>query len=309
MPAMPTRPATPRKLVQRIPANRILHVTYDKVFQVVKQFEPALAAERFDLILGVARSGVVPATMISQVIAVPVAFIQCSRVEAKPHFLTPVDVRGRKVLVVEDIIGLGLTIGRVLDFVQSLGARTKSFCLYYDEQTSQVRPDYGIATRTYVHAQWDRTLTSPASRRALRDKNGRTTDADATECLGLDLDFAFANRRLDVPALRAQLRSILAFTRYAGADPLLALTGAITSARDLDRQQQRLAQHGITNVVLVRGGKTPGARAQAIIRYGISKYFDPDLERATLISARAPCTDIYWWRGRDRLRIYTNRIA
>ena len=45
-----------------------------------------------------------------------------------------------------------------MDFVKAHSGKPQSFCLYYDEATTQFHPDFGSSTSHYMHAQWDRKL-------------------------------------------------------------------------------------------------------------------------------------------------------
>ncbi len=312
---------------QRIPtAGRMQHVTYEKAFQLIKSHEHALREAKFDLILGIARSGVVPAAMLSQSIDVPVAFLQCNRTDPAPYLLSPVELKGKKVLVVDDIIGLGHTMRRCMEFVQNAGATPSSFCLYYDEQTTSLRPDYGYSTSNYMHAQWDRKDVTPQSRRILAEKNGRCAPGDFIECYGTDLDGILLddiNRKTYRPETRIQ--SVLAFRDTM--PPLNNLPVAdhpdlvVVTARpqmDFDRTRTWLDANGFPQVQLIcrdesrygLGAKEAARfKADQIVSIGISKYFESDLLQATLIAQAAPCSDIYWWGKEDKLRIYANAVT
>lgn len=257
---------------QRIPAaGKIKHVTYETAYQIVKSFERQLAAEKFDLVLGIARSGIVPATMISQAIEVPVAFVLCSRTDKTPKMLTPATLKNKKVLVVEDIIGLGLTIGKVAAFAKKYGAKVTSFCLFYDKATTTFKPDYGVATQHFIHAQWDRKNLTPISRKALKEKNGRCSDADTAEFIGIDASIKS----------KKSVEQIMAFCGISKKQ-------YPTHTTTLD---------GITTM-----------QEKYIIACGASKYFTNNLERAVQIANKTPCTDVYYWGIKDKIRIFANSV-
>ncbi len=312
--------------VQRIPSsNAMKHVTYERAFNVIKSFEQKLVERRYDLVLGIARSGVIPAVMISQTIDVTVAFIQCGRTQ-EPRFMDNIDVKGKKILLVDDIIGLGLTMRKVYDFVRNHGADVSTCCLYYDEETTQFTPDFGYSTEHFMHAQWDRKDVTPRSRQALSDKNGRCTTSDTFECFGTDLDGVFLddiNRK--AYRLEGRIQQILHYRDHLKPmDNIPVINHSdvhIITARpmmDFDRTRRWLDANGFTDVQLscrdpanYGNGHEESARfkAEQILKTGISKYFESDLLQAVLIAKKAPCTDIYWWGKKDRLRIYANDVT
>lgn len=316
-----------KKDIQRIPGSgKMKHITYERAFHVVKTFEQALAAERFDLILGIARSGVVPAVMVSQTIDVPVEFVQCGRTET-PRFLgSPPELKGKKILVVDDIIGLGLTMRAVVEFVKKLGGHPVSFCLYFDKETTQFRPDFGHSTSHFMHAQWDRKDVTPQSRKALKEKNGRCTTEDTYECFGTDLDGVFLEDiKRKAYRLEERIASILAYRDSLMPMESIPVTDhqhvyVITGRPETDRQRTRawLNKHGFAKAQLVcRNTAEYGSglkemarfKADQIINIGISKYFESDLMQAVLIAQKALCTDIYWWGKEDKIRIYANPVT
>ncbi len=84
-----------------------------------------------DFIVAIARGGLIPGVRLSHILKVPMRSIHLSfydeydrRLEA-PRIIVPlhsdVEVRGKKILLVDDIADTGLTLKRAREYLESLG--------------------------------------------------------------------------------------------------------------------------------------------------------------------------------------------
>lgn len=284
--------------IQHVPKpGHIHHITYETAYQVVKSFEEALRGQRFDYVIGIARSGVVPAVMVAQMIETPIAFIQCGRMDKIPVMLTPVELKNKKLLVVEDIIGQGQTITKAVDFLRKEGATVQSFSLFYDKNTTQFVPDYGIATSQFIHTQWDRKNITPASRKLLKERDGRYTDADTCECIGISLE----GNPKDIESYVQEILSFCDLSLPALQPNQLYLF--LNDAQEApDIPGATLLRHNPAQDII-------HYKSEQIVAIGVSKFFEPQLKQAVHIASHAPCTDIYLWSEDERMRIYANKVT
>ena len=144
---------------------------YDDIETFCLSKREQLVQENLGLILGVLRGGGIPALMLSQMLGLPVDFVQYDRREAKAEInnkkvLDLVDAcvkEGKRILLVDDVAGVGYTLAncyeyflsivkdesliRVLTLVHHVNSRTKAD--YYKDCSS-------------VHAilPWERYVTS-----------------------------------------------------------------------------------------------------------------------------------------------------
>jgi hypoxanthine phosphoribosyltransferase len=129
----------------------------------------ALAAAPFepDVILGVARGGLYPATLLSHMLQAELYPIRITRrfkdavVHDQPIWLgrPPATVAGQKVLIVDEICSGGETITMVRDEVQRLGARESRSAVLYAHQGGADIPDYiGIISDALILNPWDREI-------------------------------------------------------------------------------------------------------------------------------------------------------
>jgi hypoxanthine phosphoribosyltransferase len=134
----------------------------------------ALAAAPFepDVILGVARGGLYPATLLSHMLQAELYPIRITRrfkdavVHDQPMWLVrpPATVAGQKVLIVDEICSGGETITMVRDEVRQLGARESRSAVLYAHQRGADIPDYiGIISAALVLNPWDREIVQDGS--------------------------------------------------------------------------------------------------------------------------------------------------
>lgn len=96
-----------------------------------------------DVIVGIARGGVIPAVLLSKYLGVKDMFTLKLEKKGESRVSAPIqmDISGKKVLLVEDMIetGRGMIGGK--HFVENAGATVKTTCLYTMPK-SEIQPDY-----------------------------------------------------------------------------------------------------------------------------------------------------------------------
>ncbi len=129
----------------------------------------ALAISAYDpeIILGIARGGLYAATLLSHMLQAEFYAIRITRrfkdqvVYDTPVWLVkpPAVVKDRRVLVVDEICGMGRTLSMVKEEVGKLGARDiRSAVLYAHEQGKDVPEYIGIISDALILNPWDREI-------------------------------------------------------------------------------------------------------------------------------------------------------
>jgi hypoxanthine phosphoribosyltransferase len=139
-----------------------LIVTWADLERLVEDLAGQVRGE-YDVMLVVTRGGLVPAGMLAyrlgirDIIVAAVAFYDdAGRPRERPSFLQfPSDplLRGRRVLVVDEVWDTGTTIQAVIDRVRLAGGRPTTAVLHYKPTRSRVpsEPDhYVVATEAWV---------------------------------------------------------------------------------------------------------------------------------------------------------------
>ncbi len=107
----------------------------------------------FDAIVTISRGGLVPARIVSDVLGIEEMYVIRSRFwgiagkvfdEPQVSIHESLGVSGKDVLVVDEVVDTGLTMGKVMGIIKGMGARNvKSAVLHY-KLTSSLRPDYYV---------------------------------------------------------------------------------------------------------------------------------------------------------------------
>lgn len=128
--------------------------------QAVAPFDP-------EIILAVGRGGYYPATLISHMLRVEIFPIRISRrvndviKHKKPKWLVkpPKLVKGRRVLIVDEISSTGETLLKVKKRVQKMGAAEVRSAVMYAHTWGTDVPDYiGLITDELLLNPWDREV-------------------------------------------------------------------------------------------------------------------------------------------------------
>lgn len=129
----------------------------------------AMAVSRFqpEIILPIGRGGYYPGTLMAHLLQVELYPVRVSRrvddrvMYKSPQWLIepPARVRGRRILIVDEICDVGETISMVKKKVEELGASAiKSAVLYAHTRGASV-PDYiGLITDALLLNPWDREV-------------------------------------------------------------------------------------------------------------------------------------------------------
>ena len=150
------------------------HVSWTDVGRLVATLLGRLPRD-YDNILVITRGGMVPACLISErtgirnILCAAVVFYEGSKQKyAEPMFVQFPDdshVKGRRVLVIDDVWDTGSTIVAVRDRLRAAGATTQVCVLHYKPGRNKFagdKPDYyGEETDAWIVYPWDPDLPLP----------------------------------------------------------------------------------------------------------------------------------------------------
>lgn len=129
-------------------------LTWEGFGTATRELATSIAASDFapEIIIAVARGGLLPAGSLSYALGLKLAdainvefYTDVHETLADPVLLAPMldvdSIRGRRLLVVDDVADSGRTLGLVLDLLRDLGAEARSAVLYA-KSASVTDPDY-----------------------------------------------------------------------------------------------------------------------------------------------------------------------
>lgn len=145
----------------------VLPISWDDCVALCKGLALAIAPFQPEIILGVARGGLYPATLLSHMLRTELYPIRVtSRYRDEVVYDTPIWllqppalVADQKVLIVDEICSEGKTITMVKETAQELGAREIRSAVLYAHTWGSTIPDYiGLVSDALILNPWDREI-------------------------------------------------------------------------------------------------------------------------------------------------------
>ena len=212
---------------------------YDQTERMIAALLDRAAQWQPDAVVGIARGGLVPATMAAGILALPLAMIGFERASGATQWIGA-PASGGRVLLVDD----GCSTGRTMDAVRAALLREGRDCLtlavVHDPEVTRYVPDLSHPMRALWRFPWERGEATPAGR-ALRATGAGPDRATELPFYGLDLDGVFLP---DVPDAVYHADIAEAVLRRHGLEPFPTLpffsperAVVITGRPDSDRER------------------------------------------------------------------------
>jgi len=239
-----------------------------------------------DAVAGIARGGLVPATMAACILALPLAMLAADRGSGEVTWLGP-PPSGRRILLVDDCCATGQTMRTARAALLRQGRDVLTLTIVHDPETTTYVPDLSHPMRELFRFPWERGEATPAAR--ARRATGASADR-ATEqpFIGLDLDGLFLTPTpVPLPAF-APDRAMLMTTRPESER-------ARISARVAQRVPGGLPLQFPPPDLPSDPRARAGYKAEAATRWGCTIFVETDPEQAIRIAALAPHLLVNWW--------------
>ncbi len=155
--------------------------SWDDIEEMISRIAEEVERRGFrpDIILGVSRGGIIPALLLSDKLRVPVDIIGVRfykgvrDVGERPHIIQDITqtLRGRRVLIVDDVSDTGHTLKLVKRYVEERGAREVMVCTLHYKPWAVYRPDYYVEeTEAWIIYPWEVKETIEYISKRLREK-------------------------------------------------------------------------------------------------------------------------------------------
>jgi hypoxanthine phosphoribosyltransferase len=295
------------------------HVSYGKAEQLVAILAARVTASRIDHVVGISRSGVVPATMLSQRLGKELYMIRCQRHSDEVSWMGVPPPAGASLLLVDDIVSRGLTMRRVAGHLTQAGYALTTLALFVDRERAEFAPDIALDAPGFIRFSWERREMTPAARKAIIAQD-MFPPASERECFGVDMDGVLlpdirkAHYRKDLTLALKRRHELAVYPSHRL--PSIDWTSAhiITGrpATDFSLTRQWLDANGFAMCPLycrnhdrhdysISG--TISHKIETLTKIGVSTFLESELIQATLIAAACPSVDVVWWGREHRLRL------
>lgn len=290
-------PGAPSSLGQPFEHNRLRRrfFSFNDIETQVLMHRARIEAASYTRVVAIARGGLYAAGLLSQITGLPLTVAIFDRGNRTLHSeLGSPQIPGDRLLVVDDIAGLGYTLSSTVVHFQALGWRCDTFVLAWDDLSRTV-PTYGLRLGDERAVwPWERGVLASTF-----DAERKSQDRDAWR-IAFDLDGVFladvpdALYIQDLPRALAMRTALPAYTHFP---PQWRNDGKslIISARLQSEQHQTeawLACHGLTHSgVFLREGlaiRPEEHKARTIAEQGITEFVESDLDQARAIANLVP---------------------
>ncbi len=284
---------------------------YDQTERMIAALLDRAAQWQPDVVAGIARGGVVPATMAAGLLALPLAMISFDRAREATEWLGKPPA-GQRVLLVDDGCSTGRTMAAVRAAVLAERRDCLTLAVVHDPEVTSYVPDLSHPMRALWRFPWERGEATPAGR-TLRATGAGPDRATELAFYGLDLDGVFlpdvpdAIYQADIVAAVAERHGLEPFGTlpYFSPDRAVVITGR--PEEDRERTQAWLTRWGHGGLPLecrpTDLPHTPGTvaryKAEAATRWGCTHFVESDAEQALRIAAHAPHLVVSWWSASD----------
>lgn len=147
-------------------------VSWEDFYGICKGLALAVEPFRPELILGIARGGLYPATLLAHILRVDIFPVYLTRrqndepVTDAPtwRLRPPGEVAGRRVLIVDEICGSGATLETARAEVERMGAAAVRTAVCFAHTRGQDAPDYiGLISDALFLLPWGREIVEDGS--------------------------------------------------------------------------------------------------------------------------------------------------
>jgi len=284
---------------------------YDQTERMVAALLDRAVRWQPEVVVGIARGGLVPACMAAGMLALPLAMVGFERATGATRWIGA-PAADRRLLLVDDGCSTGRTMAAVRQVLLDEGRECLTLAVVHDPEVTCYVPDLSHPMRALWRFPWERGEATPAGR-ALRATGAGPDRTTELPFYGLDLDGVFLP---DVPDAVYHSDIAEAVLQRHGLAPFPALpffaperAVVITGRPEMDRARTEawLAQwgHGVLPLECRPDDlpHTPDAvaryKAEAATRWGCTHFVESDAEQALRIAAHAPHLVVSWWSAAD----------
>jgi adenine/guanine phosphoribosyltransferase-like PRPP-binding protein len=282
-----------------------LFLGYDQIERMIAALLDRAAEWQPNLVVGIARGGLVPATMAAGIMALPLAMVKYDRNVDMMAWIGETPVHQR-ILLVDDGCSTGGTMAAVRQSLLQDGHECLTLAVVYDPDGTQYVPDLSHPMRSLWRFPWERGEATPAGR-ALRATGAGPDRATELPFYGVEFDSIIVSQETNGGSLPGPEETFNPLSKR----PVVSIerTVLITGRPESDREAivKWLTRWGHGDVPLEC--RPPGIpsqlaliahyKAETATRWGCTHFIESNVEQAVRIAARAPHLLVSWWSAAE----------
>ena len=289
-----------------------MFISYDHAERLITALIDRVLAWGPEAVVGIARGGLVPATMAACNLALPLFMIEWDQESGVVRWVGRAPAATCRILLVDDACSTGATMAAVRSAVLGWGYACASLTVFHDPDTTAYVPDFSHPMRELFRFPWERGEATPMAR-ARRAAGVPTKLTTERPFFGLDLDGVFLP---DIPRmgyegdLAAALHRRQALAPFAVLPPFSPERAVVITGRpECDRADTEawLRHWGFRALKLECRPDGVGADLPSVARYkamtatrwGCTNFIESEPEQAIRIAALAPHLVVSWWSAAE----------
>jgi hypoxanthine phosphoribosyltransferase len=282
-------------------------ISYSQAERMVGSLIDSISSWQPAAVVAIVRGGLIPGTMTSCTLALPLFMISWARATNVTNWIGPLPDE-KRVLLVDDCCATGQTMTSVKAALHNQGYECATLTIVHDPETTCYVPDFSHPMTELFRFPWERGEATPASRQ-LRATGPAADRATERPFYGLGLDGVFlpdlprsdyVTDLTDAIRRRHDLALCPVLPHFAPERAVI-----ITARPEVDRvlTTSWLTRWGFEDLMLecrppdVADDTSSVARYKAVTatRWGCTHFVESDPEQAIRIAAHAPHLVVNWW--------------
>jgi hypoxanthine phosphoribosyltransferase len=287
-------------------------ISYDQAERLVASLLDRASLWAPDAVVGISRGGLVPATMASCMLALPLFMVGWDRNAGATRWIGTPPSDACRILLVDDACSSGATMASVRAAIIGCGHTCATLTVLHDPDSTRYFPDFSHPMRELFCFPWERGEATPAAR--AQSLTGAPPELSTERpFFGLDLDGIFLP---DIPQAHYDLDLAQALNRRHALEPFPVLPPfsprravIITGRPESDRPHTEawLARWGFQalglecrpNEVAADPSSVAHYKAMAATHWGCTHFIESDPEQAIRIAAAASHLVVSWWSAAE----------
>jgi adenine/guanine phosphoribosyltransferase-like PRPP-binding protein len=264
-----------------------LFIGYDQAERMLAVLLERVRRQDLEAVVAIARGGLIPGTMASCMMALPLHIVGWERAAAKVSWIGP-RPETRHVLLVDDCCATGATMQAVATALRQAGHEVLTLTITHDPETTHFFPDLSHPVSELFRFPWERGEATPRAR-ALRATGAAASRETETPFIGFD------------PAGGGRLPDCTGGLPELAPGDAVIITGLPRCDEDLVRKWLLRAKYADLPLEMWPADTPADAesvarfKAGAANRWGCTHFFETDAEQAIRIAACAPHLIVGWW--------------
>jgi hypoxanthine phosphoribosyltransferase len=264
-----------------------LFIGYDQTERMITALLEQARRQNPESVVAIARGGLVPGTMASCMLALPLHIIGWERATGKVSWIGS-QSEARRVLLVDDCCATGATMQTIAAALRNAGYEPLTLTITYDPEITRFVPDLSHPVRELFRFPWERGEATPRAR-ALRATGAAASRNTEAPFIGFD------------PSAGGTLPECAGGLPHVAPDSAVLITSVCKGDEELVRQWLARANLGDLPLEMRPADVSNDAesvarfKARVATRWGCTHFFESDAEQAIRIAACAPHLIVGWW--------------